>query len=270
MALTQSNNNAAAAALATLANTQPSRSVPGLLVWRAELLPKSSLLAPLLPPPIRRLLDACFHRRFCTPASDLRDLVSSTYSPGVRFENNLATVAGVENVAAAMRFLSAPFVSISCSLRRVEVVAWAPDDDAKGGLSGEEAAAAAAAGREQAMMQPPPLPTEEEDTKARAATLTSPAAGPLASEPRPPPSTASLALIVETDQRWRLAGALVLVRAVFGEDVRVRVRSALRLDTSTGRVSGHADAVEAWATLPRVVRGALGLLAPLVVTALGW
>lgn len=255
-----SSNNAAEAALDALSrhDCKPARH-GAFLVWRADVTAELYSGGETSSAPLRRLLDACFSRRFSAPPGALPDVVASAYAPGALFDSNLAKVVGTQNIAAAWRFLAAPFVSVGVAgTPRVEVVAWAP---------------AAAAGE----------PEQQQEQEEQEAAVAKPPAAAQATEqqqpPRPPPTrppsrgVSGVALVVETEQRWRLARALVLVRAVFGDDLRVVVTSTLRLSRAAGgggKVAAHADRVEGWWAVPRPLRAALGALAPVVVTVLGW
>lgn len=301
MSSSSSTSNAASAALDALRRCpcKPERHGP-LLVWRADV--TGQLFGGAAPSPsspsssssssslgaLHRLLHDCFHRRFAAPPDALPDIVASAYTPGALFDNNLATVAGTSNIAAAWRFLAAPFVSVGVVggqgvPSRVEVVAWAPAATAatmaaQEGGEGEATMMAQAMAAAAAPTKPPAGAFFPEEAEQEQEELP-----PQHHEPHPqtqqeqpalpptrPPSNASVALVVETEQRWRLARALVLVRAVFGDDVRVCVTSTLRLARASGKVAAHADRVEGWWAVPRPLRAALGALAPVVVTVLGW
>jgi len=279
--------NATTATLAAIrrAAPQPERHGRSLLVWRAdvtdELFPSSSS-SPFLDngggaaasslssslAPVRSLLLVAFDRRFGAHKADLPDLVASAYAPDCLFSNNLATVVSPANVAAAWRFLAAPFVAtgvVGGGPLRVEAVAWAPvpafQEEEEAGPPAEFGGAGP-----QAAALSPVVEEAEDGSGARARAPASTKMAPL-----PPPATASVALVVETEQRWRLFPTLVLVRAVFGDSLRVRVTSTLRLSPpSGGKIAAHADRVEGWWAVPGPLRALLGALAPAVVTALGW
>jgi hypothetical protein len=287
-----STSNAASAALDALRRCpcKPERHGPGLLVWRADVTGELFGGAPSSSPSpssssslgaLHHLLHNCFHRRFAAPPDALPDIVASAYTPGALFDNNLATVAGTSNIAAAWRFLAAPFVSVGVVggqgvPSRVEVVAWAPAATAvtmaaqEGGegeaMMAQAMTAAAAAAKPPAGSFFPEEAEEPEQEQLQPQEQEQQPALP----PTRPPASASVALVVETEQRWRMARALVLVRAVFGDDVRVCVTSTLRLARASGKVAAHADRVEGWWAVPRPLRAALGALAPVVTTVLGW
>lgn len=78
-----------------------------------------------------------------------------------------------------------------------------------------------------------------------------------------PLAGARLELDIASEQRWVLPTLLLLVRAVFGDVLSVRVTSTLKIDPSSGRVIAQSDHVHNWLRLPLLLRLLLGLTVPL-------